>query len=148
MHDMTSESCRTCTRAHFWSPELMVRKAICGPRLLHEASKPHGNGNCPVLTFFLPPLHSSRLVSCCMMHPGCPRVRPEACAHQSQHVGGRRSSVVLSPNAELRPCVDRSLISSPLPSVCSDVPGGARLKSCFQRFSNLRRKNPPVLHRR
>ena len=126
------------------APELMVSRVFYRRR----AECCMFRSSCFNLTTLRLWLHSSKLVSCCMRHPGYPGVRPEACAHQIQHVGGRRSSVVLSPNAELRPCVDRSLISSPLPSVCSDVPGGARLQSCFQRFSNLRRKNPPVLHRR
>ena len=125
------------------APELMVSRFFDRRRAESCMFRP----SCCNLATLRLWLHSSKLVSCCLRHPGYPKVRPEACAHQIQHVGGRRSSVVLSPNAELRSCVDRNLICSPLPSVSSDAPGGTRLKSVFQRFSNFLWKNPPVLHR-
>ena len=78
------------------APELMVSRFFYRRRAECCMFRP----SCCNLTTLRLWVHSSKLLSSCMMHPGCPRVRPEACAHQIQNVGGRRSSVVLSPNAD------------------------------------------------
>ena len=113
--------------ASVWAPELMVSRFL----------DPQGaeccmfRSSCRHFATLRLCLHSLKLVCCCTIRG--PGVRLEA--HQIKHLGGLQCSTVFSPNgpnAELGPCVDRNLITSPLPSVSPDAPRGTCHQTSFR----------------